>query len=94
MAVAGLFAGLRCLDGLDPQANVYPAIIWVLVIWTVAHAAVAVVMQLYTLARSLAGKMDPTHDADLRNITVYMHFFALTAIVTYMTIGWFPETGL
>ena len=63
-------------------------------IWTVAHAAVAVVMQLYTLARSLAGKMDPTHDADLRNITVYMHFFALTAIVTYMTIGWFPETGL
>ena len=51
-------------------------------------------MQLYTLARSLAGKMDPTHDADLRNITVYMHFFALTAIVTYMTIGWFPETGL
>ena len=34
--------------------------------------------------------MTPTYDADVRNITVYMHFFALTAIVTYATIGLFP----
>ena len=30
-------------------------------------------------------------DADLRNVTVYMHFYALTAIVTYATIGLFPQ---
>lgn len=93
-AIASLFAGIACLDGLDPEANVYPAIVWVLVVWTVVHAAIAAIMQLYTLARSVAGRMTPTHDADIRNITVYMHFFALTAIVTYLTIGLFPETGL
>lgn len=93
-AIASLFAGIACLDGLDPTANVYPAIVWVLVIWTVAHAAVAAIMQLYTLARSIAGRMTPTYDADIRNITVYAHFFMLTAIVTYLTIGLFPEAGL
>jgi cytochrome c oxidase subunit I+III len=94
LAIASLFAGLRCLDGLDPKANVYPAIVWVLTIWTVVHAAIGAIMQLYTLARSLAGRMTPTHDADLRNITVYHHFLALTALVTYLTIGLFPEAGL
>jgi cytochrome c oxidase subunit I+III len=34
--------------------------------------------------------MTPEHDADIRNITVYFHFLALTAIVTYATIGLFP----
>lgn len=94
LTIASLFAGLRCLDGLDPKANVYPAIVWVLTIWTVVHAAIGAIMQLYTLARSLAGRMTPTHDADLRNITVYQHFLALTALVTYLTIGLFPEAGL
>ncbi|HJO66863.1 MAG TPA: cytochrome ubiquinol oxidase subunit I, partial [Sphingomonas sanguinis] len=93
-AIASLFAGIACLDGLDPTANAYPAIVWVLVVWTVVHAAIAAIMQLYTLARSIAGRMTPTHDADIRNITVYAHFFALTAIVTYLTIGLFPESGL
>ena len=94
LTIASLFTGLRCLDGLDPKANVYPAIVWVLTIWTVVHAAVGGIMQLYTLARSFAGRMTPTHDADLRNITVYQHFLALTALVAYLTIGLFPEAGL
>jgi cytochrome c oxidase subunit I+III len=64
--------------------------VWVLVIWTTVHAGVGAIMQGYTLARSIAGRMTPTHDADLRNITVYQHFMALTAIVTYATIGLFP----
>ena len=64
---------------------------WTLAIWATAHAGVAAIMQGYALARSLAGRMDPVHDADLRNVTVYMHFYALTAIVTYATIGLFPQ---
>ena len=55
-----------------------------------AHAGVGAIMQLYTLARSCAGKMTPKYDADVRNITVYQHFMALTAAVTYATIGLFP----
>jgi len=48
-------------------------------------------MLAYALARSIAGRMTETHDADIRNVTVYMHFFALTCFVTYATIGLFPE---
>ena len=33
-----------------------------------------IVMQLYCLAGSFAGKMTPRHDADLRNVTLYWHF--------------------
>ena len=46
-----------------------------------------------SLARSIAGRMTPRYDADVRNITVYHHFMALTAIVTYATIGLFPGAG-
>ncbi len=55
VALASIVAALGSLDGLDPKANVYPAIVWVLIIWTAVHAGVGIVMQLYTLARSIAG---------------------------------------
>ncbi len=90
--LASLFAGLAgpWLSGLEPTQHVYPAIVWTLAIWTAVHAAIGAIMQAYTLARSLAGKMTPEYDADLRNITVFHHFLALTALVTYCTIGLFP----
>src|SRR5690606_14394234 len=47
---------------MDPTAHVYPAIVWVVILWTIAHAAVGIVMQLYCLARSLAGRMTGEHD--------------------------------
>jgi cytochrome c oxidase subunit I+III len=90
--LASLGAGLAgpWTTGLDPEAHVYPAIVWTLAIWTAVHAGIGGIMQAYTLARSLAGKMTPEYDADLRNITVYLHFLLFTAIVTYATIGLFP----
>jgi len=90
--LSSLFAGLAgpWYSGMDPELHVYPAIVWTLAIWTAVHAAIGVIMQAYTLARSLAGKMTPVYDADLRNITVYHHFLALTGIVTFCTIGLFP----
>ncbi len=92
LTLASLLAGLAgpWFTGLNPSAHVYPAIVWVLAIWTAAHAGVGVICQGYTLARSIAGRMTPRYDADLRNITVFMHFLALTAVVTYATIGLFP----
>jgi cytochrome c oxidase subunit I+III len=94
-SLAGVPAGLAgpWLSGMDPTAHSYPAIVWTLAIWTCLHAAVAAIMQAYVLARSLAGRMTPHHDADIRNVTVYMHFFALTAVVAYATIGLFPEVA-
>ena len=90
---AGGLAGLAgpWSSGLDPVAHVYPAIVWVLVIWIAAHAALGVVMQFYALARSLAGRMTPVHDGDVRNITVYHHFLAFSALITFPVIGFFPR---
>jgi cytochrome c oxidase subunit I+III len=91
-SLAGVGAGLAgpWFSDLDPQKHVYPAIVWTLAIWTAAHSGIAAIMQGYALARSIAGRMTPIHDADLRNITVFAHFLLFTAVVTYLTIGWFP----
>lgn len=78
------------LNGLDPAAHVYPAIVWVIAIWTAVHAGAGLVMQLYGLAGSLAGRVTPTHDGDLHNIALYQHFMAFTALVSLCTIGLFP----
>ncbi|SDN62938.1 cytochrome c oxidase subunit I+III [Ensifer sp. YR511] len=48
------------LHAMNPTAHVYPAIVWVLVCWTVAHACVGAVMLAYCLARSLAGRLTTT----------------------------------
>jgi cytochrome c oxidase subunit I+III len=88
-AGAAGFAG-PWTTGLDPTAHVYPAIVWVLVLWTLAHAGVALIMQLYCLARSLAGRLTPTYDADLRNVVLYCHFLAITAAITFLVVGLFP----
>ena len=102
LLVIGIAAGLAALaaglagpwtSGLEPTRHVYPAIVWTLAIWTAAHSGVGVIAQGYTLARSLAGRMTPTHDADLRNTTVYLHFLLFTAVVAYATIGLFPEAS-
>ena len=92
LTLGALGAGLAgpWLSDLQPKLHVYPAIVWTLAIWTAAHSGVGAICQLYALARSLAGRMTPRHDADVRNITVYYHFLAITAIVTYATIGLFP----
>ncbi|MDF8357402.1 cytochrome c oxidase subunit I [Ensifer adhaerens] len=79
------------LHAMNPTAHVYPAIVWVLVCWTVVHACVGAVMLAYCLARSLAGRLTKTHDMDLRNVALYWHFLAITALITFFVIGLFPE---
>ncbi len=93
LAAAGSAAGLAgpWFTGLDPVRHVYPAIVWVLVIWTAAHGVVGIFMQLYCLARSLAGRMSPAHDMDIRNVTLYWHFMLAAAVITFSVVGLFPE---
>ena len=76
---------------MEPTAHVYPAIVWILIIWALAHAAVGVVMQLYCLARSLAGRLTQAHDMELHNVVLYWHFMAITAVITFAVVGLFPE---
>ncbi|ADJ28267.1 cytochrome c oxidase subunit I [Nitrosococcus watsonii] len=92
LALAGglaLFAG-PWLAGLDPTLHVYPAIVWVLVLWTLLHVAIGVVMQLYCIARRWAGKLSARHDIDIVNVRLYWHFMAITAAVTIAIIAGFP----
>jgi cytochrome c oxidase subunit I+III len=89
---AALLAGpLRA--GLDPTAHVYPAIIWILIIWTALHVAAGIVMQLYCVARSLAGRLTPQYDIDIWNVALYWHFVIVTAVVTVAVVALFPQVS-
>jgi cytochrome c oxidase subunit I+III len=92
VTVAGSLSGLAgpYVHGMEPTANVYPATVWILAIWTVAHAAVGAIMQLYCLARSFSGRMTAEYDQDIRNVALYWHFMAVTAVVAFGVIGLFP----
>ena len=92
LAVAGggaLLAG-PWVTGLDPATHVYPATVWLLVIWTVLHVALGLIMQLYCVARRLAGRMTARYDIDIANVALYWHFALLTALVTVAVIAGFP----
>jgi cytochrome c oxidase subunit I+III len=76
--------------GLDPTVNSYPAIVWCLVLWVLAHLITGFIMQAYGLARLVYGKATPSYDADLWNITLYWHFTAFSGVLTALVIGGFP----
>ncbi|HTV68511.1 MAG TPA: cytochrome c oxidase subunit I [Rhizobiaceae bacterium] len=91
LSAAACAAALAGPWDMDPTAHVYPAIVWILVIWAAAHGAVGIIMQLYCLARSVAGRLTPDHDMELHNVTLYWHFMLVTALVTFGVVGLFPE---
>jgi cytochrome c oxidase subunit I+III len=76
---------------MDPTAHVYPAIVWILVIWAAVHGALGIIMQLYCLARSYAGRLTPRYDMELHNVVLYWHFMLVTALITFSVVGLFPE---
>ena len=89
-AGAALVAG-PWFSKLDPTAGVYPAMVWLLVIWSALHLAVGVVMHLYCAARRLAGRMTARYDMDIANVMLYWHFAAATVAITVAMIAGFPH---
>lgn len=77
-------------NGLNPTSHAYPATVWVLVLWTGLHMAIGLIMQLYCIARRLAGRMTGEHDIDIQNVGLYWHFMAITAVLTVAVIAGFP----
>jgi len=92
LAIAGAAALIAApwFTGLDPTSHVYPATVWILVIWTATQVCVGVIMQLYCLARRIAGRMTARYDSDIGNVALYWHFTALTAAITVAVIAGFP----
>ncbi|WP_120995513.1 cytochrome c oxidase subunit I [Stutzerimonas urumqiensis] len=91
-AAAALFAGPH-LSGLDPTTHVYPATVWVLVLWTLIHFGIALIMQLYCIARRAAGRMTAVHDIDMQNVGLFWHFMLITVLVTVAVIAGFPRVA-
>lgn len=89
MGGCALLAG-PWLDKFDPTDHVYPAIVWAIVGWTAAHAAIGCTMHLYCIARRLANRMTPRCDADLVNVTLYWHFTMLTGVLAVAVVAGFP----
>jgi cytochrome c oxidase subunit 1/cytochrome c oxidase subunit I+III len=79
------------VPGLEPASHAFPAVMFALVVWTGAHAALGALMLLYCLAGSWFGKLTPRYDADLRNTTLFWHFLTLSGIITAMLLGGFPR---
>ncbi len=77
--------------GMDPTEHVYPAIMWVLVVWVLAHSLAGLVMLGFCIAGSIFGRLTPRYDADLWNVTLFWHFLALTAFVTCTMVGAVPR---
>ena len=75
---------------MDPTEHVYPAIVWILIAWTLVHAALGTVMQLWCLAASFAGRLTPAHDQDMHNVALYWHFMMVTALTAFAVVGLFP----
>jgi cytochrome c oxidase subunit I+III len=92
LTLAAFVAGLAgpYLHDMQPTMHVYPAIVWVVVLWTVVHGLVAVIMQLYCLAGSFAGRLTAQHEADLHNVVLYWHFLVITALTSFSVLGLFP----
>jgi cytochrome c oxidase subunit I+III len=63
---------------------------WIVAIWAVVHGVVGIMMLLYCLAPSLAGRTTAEYDQYIRNVTLYWHFMGFTAVVTFCVLGLFP----
>jgi cytochrome c oxidase subunit I+III len=90
LAGAGALLAGPWVSGLDPTRHVYPATVWVLVLWTAIHVGVGVIMQLYCVSRRMAGRMTARYDIDITNVALYWHFIAITVVITIAVIAGFP----
>jgi cytochrome c oxidase subunit I+III len=79
--------------GLSPTTHVYPAMVWLLVIWSVLHVIVGLIMHVYCLGRRIAGRMTAEHAIDIHNAVLYWHFTLLTVGITALVIGGFPRVA-
>jgi cytochrome c oxidase subunit I+III len=98
-AIIGAAAGSAALlagpwvSGLDPTLHVYPAIVWLLVIWCALHAVVGIIMLAFCIAARAAGRLTAKRGIDLANTALYWHFVAVTVAVTALVVAGFPRVA-
>ena len=87
---AALLAG-PYVFGMDPAQHVYPATVWLLLIWSAGHVALGVIMHAYGAARRAAGHLTAAHDIDITNVSLYWHFCLLTVVGAITASGGHPH---
>ncbi|UJR83467.1 cytochrome c oxidase subunit I [Sandaracinus amylolyticus] len=92
LSVPALLAG-PFFHAMDPTRHAYDATVWLLLVWTALHVVLGVIMQLYCLARRVAGRMTGEHDIDIHNVVLYWHFTLLTAVITVLVVAGFPSAA-
>ncbi len=92
LAVFGIYALVAgpSQAAMNPEENVYPAMVWLLAIWAAVHVAAGIIMQLYCVARRYAGRMTARYDIDIANVTLYWHFVAITVAGCVAVMAGFP----
>ncbi len=92
-SVAGAAALLWSLrvNGLDPTLHVYPAMLWAIVIWTVAHLVLGAVAQGFAFVGLVFGAITPRYDAVLWNIALLWHFVLVTVVLTVALLAGLPR---
>ena len=75
------------VTGLNPEEHVYPATVWILLIWTALHVGAGLVMQLYCIAGSVAGRLTPEFRKAKRGARLYLDVarngYAQTVVAPY-----------
>jgi cytochrome c oxidase subunit I+III len=77
--------------GVRPTTHAYGAACWTLFAWQGFHVAVALLMSLYTLARSLAGKLDGQRRLTMDNTLLFWGYTAGQGMVGLALMHGFPR---
>jgi cytochrome c oxidase subunit I+III len=98
LAAAALFVGgavaqgmALWLGGLRPEVHAYGAASFAIFAWQAAHVAIVLVMLLYTLARSLAGRLDAERRLTMDNTMLFAAYTAGQGAVGLGLLLGFPR---
>ncbi len=91
--VAGVAADGWALwsGGLRPQLHAYGAASFAIFAWQGVHVAIALLMAAYTLARSLAGKLDGQRRLTMDNTSLFWTYVAAQGAVGLALLHGFPR---
>ncbi|MCK8787506.1 cbb3-type cytochrome c oxidase subunit I [Roseomonas sp. NAR14] len=97
LAALALLAGALCLDlwaqwraGVRPDAHAYGATVFALLAWQGFHVATAALMLLYTVARSLVGRIDGVRRVTYDNTALFCGYTAAQGVAGAALLHGFP----
>ncbi len=76
---------------LRPSENSYSAVVYTFAAWQGFFAAVLTIMALFTLARSLAGRLNRARRATFDNTALLWHYASVQALIGLALVHGFPQ---